>query len=449
MGQAHRFSGAGGPYEGLTTIRRGKVDWTGVARFVPKELSAPLSWRKPRRVFVASMSDPFHSSIPDEDIDRIYAAMVLADWHTYQLLTKRPTRMMDYTLSPNRAFLVQRAADALRVDMAMSDVQEEWRPVSSHTKYEVSNYGKVRRGGRELTLVEHGGGYKQVALSNGSVKTVLVHRLVLEAFDRPPRDKEEGAHSNGRRWDNRIANLRWATKTENMQDAARQGTAGVWMKSQATLSTEEVDDIRESRARGEKLSVVAARFGITKQQVSEVALGKTFKKPQLVWPLPRLWLGVSVEDQKTADERIPLLLQTPAAIRFVSYEPALATVDFRGIPANFEGAKGDYLDALSGCEYYGQDEPDGAEPTSPVARRARLDLVIVGGESSPGARPFSEEWASSVVKQCRDAGVAAFIKQMGSNFYRGGERVRLADKKGGDMSEWSEDLRIRELPEIR
>lgn len=93
------------------------------------------------------------------------------------------------------------------------------------------------------------------------------------------------------------------------------------------------------------------------------------------WPLPNVWLGASVEDQPMADERIPHLLATPAAVRFVSYEPALGPVDFQ----------------LGG------------------ERAGRLDWVIAGGESGPGARPAHPDWFRSVRDQCAAAGVAFFI----------------------------------------
>src|SRR5690606_10694943 len=96
MGQAHRFSGPDKPYEGLTTIRRGKVDWAGHARLVPEMLAAPLKWRKPQRIFVNSMSDLFHESLSNEDIDRVFAIMARCPQHTFQVLTKRPKRMQEY-----------------------------------------------------------------------------------------------------------------------------------------------------------------------------------------------------------------------------------------------------------------------------------------------------------------------------------------------------------------
>lgn len=163
------------------------------------------------------------------------------------------------------------------------------------------------------------------------------------------------------------------------------------------------------------------------------------------WPLPNVWLGVSVENQPTADERIPLLLQTPAAVRFVSYEPALGAVDFRRLLYDHVTR----IDALAGL--HGWPEPHADGP--------RLDWIIVGGESGHGARPFDIAWARSAVTQCRAAGVACFVKQLGARpFNRETEYVDgiavatstidldLRDRKGGDWSEWPEDLRVREFP---
>jgi protein gp37 len=159
------------------------------------------------------------------------------------------------------------------------------------------------------------------------------------------------------------------------------------------------------------------------------------------WPLSNVWLGVSVEDQATADERIPVLLDTPAAIRFVSYEPALGPVDFSS-----------YLD----CGY---------ESGGPQGWIAPLDWIIVGGESGPRARPFDVAWARSVIAQARAAGAPVFVKQLGArpiesrvmNDYARepvGERIEtrpvaLRDRKGGAIEEWPDDLRVREWPEAR
>lgn len=250
----------------------------------PDRLEQPLRWRKPRRVFVNSMSDLFHEGVPEQFIDKVFAAMAFGQRHTFQILTKRPQRMLDYMATGDRRELV-----ACR--------------------------------GTDLGAVMH-------------------------ALD------------------------------------------------------------------------------------------------EIEWPLDNVWLGVSVEDQETADERIPLLLQTPAAVRFVSYEPALAEVDFMRLatpcgPINcLHGTRG------NDCT---------TEPWQ------KLDWIIVGGESGPGARPFDVAWARETIRQCRAAGVACFVKQLGRHPTTD-HRTRpagepsywtsvLRDRKGGDMAEWPADLRVREFPD--
>ena len=278
-------------------------------------LEYPLRWKKPRMVFVNSMSDMFHEDIPEHFIDKVFAVMALTPQHTFQVLTKRAKRMRDYL-----------------VTLEHEDQIERW--------YEA---------GLAVTRDPH---------------------------------------------------------------------------------------------------------------ADEIITG-------IDYPLRNVWLGASVEDQPTADERIPLLLQTPAAVRFVSYEPALGPVTFTGIssvPACFNALL--------------------------VGRYPRLDWVIVGGESGPKARPFDITWARSTVGQCRDAGVPVFIKQLGArpyekrpadggphgthealraigrphpqcNWYKDWTLVHtpdgesnwykylaLANSKGGDMAEWPEDLRVREFPRV-
>ncbi len=94
MRQAHRFSGPGQPYEGLTHLVAGKgPQWTGAVRLVHEALHLPLRWRKPRRVFVDSMSDLFHPDVPDGFVAQVFAIMAAAPRHTFQVLTKRPERM--------------------------------------------------------------------------------------------------------------------------------------------------------------------------------------------------------------------------------------------------------------------------------------------------------------------------------------------------------------------
>ena len=204
-------------------------------------------------------------------------------------------------------------------------------------------------------------------------------------------------------------------------------------------------------------------------------------------PLPNVWLGTSIEDQATADERIPELLKCPAAVRFLSVEPLLGPVDLgmstatcnccarwpsrwirvrhpvgpelpfliaspdlvadAGIyraesnkhgalsvrtPAGLLGIKPDEMDVLPG-----------------------VDWVIVGGESGPGARPCDMAWIRSIVGQCQAAGVACFVKQVGARPIssaacsidcRCGLHYGFKFSKGDWPGEWPEDLRVREFP---
>jgi len=232
-----------------------------VVQVRPDRLDQPLHWRKPRRVFVNSLSDLFHDDVPDDFVKSVFTVMAIAKRHTFQVLTKRPERM-------------RRLVSSWRAD----DMYDYWY-----------------------------------------------------SFD---------------------------------------------------------DGAREVEA----------------------------------WPLPNVWLGVSVENQRFVDERIPLLLQTPAAVRFISAEPLLGPIDL---------------------SFVGQarvEDPD-------------LDWVIVGGESGPHARPFDLAWARSIVEQCKAAGVPVFMKQLGArptgrctaecSF---DHDMTFRDKKGGDPAEWPADLRVREFP---
>lgn len=133
------------------------------------------------------------------------------------------------------------------------------------------------------------------------------------------------------------------------------------------------------------------------------------------FPLPNVWLGVSVEDQKRADERIPDLLATPAAVRFLSCEPLLGPVDLSMIDATVsernqpEPSGLIALDALTGVHRDAEDSIEGVYGYPDP----KIDWVIVGGESGLGARPMHPDWARSLRDQCADAGVPFFFKQWG------------------------------------
>ena len=120
-----------------------------------------------------------------------------------------------------------------------------------------------------------------------------------------------------------------------------------------------------------------------------------------------VWLGVSVEDQNAADERIPHLLAAPAAVRFLSVEPMLGPISLRG-----------------------------TAPTAENTHLPQLHWVIVGGESGPKARPCDVAWIRSIVQQCRAAKVPVFVKQ--DSGPRPGRQGRIPD-----------DLWIKEFPGVK
>jgi protein gp37 len=193
------------------------------------------------------------------------------------------------------------------------------------------------------------------------------------------------------------------------------------------------------------------------------------------FPLPSVWLGTSVENQKTADERIPHLLQCPAAVRFLSCEPLLGPVDLSHINHPMAVHYSDIGDptAVTYSPLSGEGQIQGR--AAQLADEQQIQWVIVGGESGPGARPCHLDWVRSLIKQCGEAGAACFVKQLGahvewsgsqggygngpSNVWprsdgsfdtgRGAYRKHLIDKKGGDMSEWPEDLRVRQFPAVK
>lgn len=263
---AARFNRPGDPYYGLAHRMRTGPRWSGLVHFAETALREPLSWRRPRRVFVNSMSDLFHEKVPDEWLDRIFAVMAVCPRHTFQILTKRAARMRDYV-------------------------------------------GRVYDERHDLT-----------------VKRFAPH-------------------------------ITW------------------WPKGW----------------------------------------------PGFAWPLPNVWLGVSAENQETADERIPDLLATPARVRFVSCEPLLERVDLK---------RGYWL----------------------TAKEGHIDWVIVGGESGPGARPMDLSWAYSILEQCHQARVPCFVKQLGAD-PRGGAAFPAFKRwgawgKGGDMEKWPLGLRVRKFPPL-
>jgi protein gp37 len=259
-------------YAGTVKTVNGHPVWTGKVQLAPdRVLTEPLRRKKPTMVFVNSMSDLFHESVPDEWIDRIFAVMALTPQHTYQVLTKRAQRMRDYCKAPATRHRIY----SLVCDMVVEDGLADVVLIAPYMDHNCAPPGP---------------------------------RIFLDQ-----------------------------------------------------------------------------------------------------WPLPNVWLGVSTERQQEADERIPHLLQTPAAVRFISAEPLLGPIDLMEVIPNPI-----IYNAVHGMERL-------------------LDWVIVGGESGPDARPMHPQWARDLRDQCAAAGVSFFFKQWGAHGpcdMRGfGDAVRPMSKK--------------------
>lgn len=259
-------------------------------------LLIPVRRKKPSMVFVNSMSDLFHEKVPFSFIDKVFAIMGLTPQHTYQVLTKRADRMLEYFESRVNSEMMEQAAEKIVTDQP-------------HLFYVVRRY-----------------------------------RFENETMEEATNDLRHIIKSAG------------------------------WYSGISYIDTGEGDAEKEHEFFYEG-----------------------------TWPLPNVWLGVSVEDQKTANERIPLLLQVPAAVRFLSCEPLLGAVKLKFMTGNEV-----MTDALNGLEITTA-QHHAIKPTT----IHKIDWVICGGESGPGARPMHPDWARSLRDQCKAAGVPFFFKQWG------------------------------------
>ena len=185
---------------------------------------------------------------------------------------------------------------------------------------------------------------------------------------------------------------------------------------------------------------------------------------------PHIWWGVSVEDQESALARIPLLLSIPVAVHWVSAEPLLGPLDLTPwlhsdhdigarILADIRAHTNREAVSLEAPLHLFTDEgtPSVVSGTSGGTQRApfaKIDWVVVGGESGPRVRVFCADWARTLIKDCRAANVPVFIKQMGAfwskrhtRFNDGSFPVRPTHRAGADPQEWPADLQVREYPD--
>lgn len=157
------------------------------------------------------------------------------------------------------------------------------------------------------------------------------------------------------------------------------------------------------------------------------------------WPLPNVWIGVTVENQEWARLRIPILLETPAAVRFLSVEPMVGAVDLEP-----------WLNPAAAPPGSGGQENRGREGTPGAPGRCGIDWVICGGESGTGARPMDPAWAATLRDQCAAAGVAYLFKQWGEWAPAGTGVGQLGEKRqyiGESFSVPGSDVPVRQVVE--
>lgn len=299
------------PFYGYATNDHGPR-WTGLVTPLPDNLSEPLRWKKPARIFVNSMSDLFHKDVPFEYIAAVFGVMALCPQHTFLVLTKR------------------------------ADVMAEW--------------------------------------------------------------------------------FKWV----DAQDAAGGSGRNPWTECVVSAN----DSLYENNDK-------------KGPEHPEESIGP-LDGP---WPLPNVHLGVSAENQKYADERIPLLLQCPAAVHWVSVEPQLGPVSLEA----FLPFKGLGAGCIAGC---------GGGIHAPNCRHTFIRWCVDGGESGPGARPFNVAWARALRDECMAAGIPWFFKQMGAYCISDSDDdrrwvgdmmlphpFRIRTRGGGKSQEQHpEDIRIQEYP---
>lgn len=434
---------------------------TSEIRCLPERLDWPLRRKKPLRIFVCDIADLFHPAVPDGFIDRVFAVMALCQRHTFQVLTKRPERLLAYVSDPQTPFRVARVIDAQHVVQETIGLAEDIRPIDDYPGYFVSNHGAVysangssrcpfcggevvgiakrkycskkcrnnaefyRRTGRPSiaekfaptlkAMVPDDGkqGYLRVMLyRDGKPFRELVHRLVLSAFVRPPMSSEQACHLDGNPRNNVLPNLRWGDQSENWQDRKRHGTH----RSYSKLTDDQVERIRQQHRAGVSVTALSAEHGVSETQIRNIVSGQQWSVPTVIeWPLPNCWAGVTCENQEQADRRIPILLQVPAVVHWVSLDPLLGPIELRS----------DWLQPMHRCWYV-----DGTMVETPIISKPRLDWIVCGGETGPGARPMHPNWVRSLRDQCLAAGVPFFLKQMG-------EYVLASDDPGTrDGTDW-------------
>lgn len=173
----------------------------------------------------------------------------------------------------------------------------------------------------------------------------------------------------------------------------------------------------------------------------EKAIRKLLPKAWIQSPRANVWLGVTAENQRRANERIPVLLDIPAVVHWISAEPLLGAIDFSPWIKGYEhDVTHDRLDAPDGAIVGGEERVGNV-----WHRRKGIDWVIVGGESGDSPRRMDPAWANDIREQCERGNVAYHFKQKGRLL---AAELGCKDREGKDLSEWPAEFQIQEFPKV-
>ena len=390
-GVAHR--GMTERHRGLTVLRPGGKGprWNGVVRMVPEVLDVPLRRKKPTRYFVNSMSDLFREELVG-----------------YEVAVEHVTNLAV-------PFWTVRRADGRPVGSGWTAVEEPGGKARLEPGALVFyDEAKAQAKAAEIRSA-HEDGRRFIAAVFGVMAASPQHTFQI-LTKRP---------EQARRWFEWLRRQRLPRRpvTDDGLDAP---------DGARVLGWERVGDEWQPRSPHE--CMVIQSILDDESMGATVPIRLVDSDPSAAWPLPNVWIGVSVEDQATADARIPVLLELPAAVRFLSCEPLLGPVDLD--PPRCEACGPSPCDhdsrtpdGLPWCSEHGQEMVHGEWLPG-------IDWVIAGGESGNGARPMHPDWARSLRDQCVAAGVPFLFKQHGAWTF---EETATRWSAGGPIPEMFED----------
>lgn len=465
-------------HRGLTVMRGGRPGWDGKVRFLPERLDEPQQWKRPLRIFINSLSDTFHESLTHTQRAAMFGGFLLAPQHSYQILTKRPEVALDF----ERWLTAKAEASKLSVRAWLLLAYFSARGIEVSDK-ECAVVHRIETG-----PAEHDWWIGVTAEDQKHADERIPHLLSLRVL--PTRRFVSYEPAIGP-----VDFTRWLGQGAEDDDLFQSGGCGLPAGGHRAGDRHEWPRVEDGSAESGPLEGRIASHPMPAAKGRELRRGvpagavhggrdslprdgsptgvqahlRGHPGPDDREPHQRSEDGQPTVEPGTgyiqravnprsngSDERTSRSERTPE-------RHGQADSGGRGRDPSATGGRGG---PEADCGAVRRVDANGVEGGS----RTSLAWIVVGGESGPGARPFDLAWARSVIAQCREAGVSVFCKQLGAEPRGNGHDVRpvrvhtdgrpaesgsrecrlhLRDRKGGDMSEWPEDLRVRQWPEVR